>query len=89
MPSNALIDFDVHLGAEPKHDATHRVKMEVKHLNFWYGVKQALQNVSLRFHKNEVAAPKLRCCAASIEPSQTVLGRIRALGSGLITADRR
>lgn len=56
MPSNALIDFDVHLGAEPKHDATHRVKMEVKHLSFWYGVKQALQNVSLRFHKNEVAA---------------------------------
>jgi phosphate transport system ATP-binding protein len=56
MQGKTLVDFDVHLGAQPRHEKDHRAKMEVKHLNFWYGDKQALFDINLSIHEKEVAA---------------------------------
>jgi phosphate transport system ATP-binding protein len=56
MQGKTLVDFDVHLGAQPRHEEDHRAKMEVKNLNFWYGDKQALFDINLSINEKEVVA---------------------------------
>jgi phosphate transport system ATP-binding protein len=48
--------FDVHLGAIPSHKTEHRTKIKVENVDFWYGVKHALKNVSLDIYEKEVTA---------------------------------
>ena len=45
-----------HLGPIPNHNLAHRAKISVEHVNFWYGPKQALRDVSLKIFENEVTA---------------------------------
>lgn len=58
MPLNSteLIDFKIHLGTHPQHDAGNGVKIEVRNVDFWYGEKHALKDVSLQIYDREVAA---------------------------------
>jgi phosphate transport system ATP-binding protein len=56
MEARTLVDFEVHLGGEPRHNTGNGVKMEVRDLNFWYGEKQALRDINLRIHEKEVTA---------------------------------
>ena len=56
MQTTELVDFQVHLGNEPRHDLTHGVKIEVSNVSFWYGEKQALKDVTLDVFENEVLA---------------------------------
>jgi phosphate transport system ATP-binding protein len=51
-----LVDFDVHLGQSPNHSLANRVKLAVEHVDFWYGPKQALKDVTLDIHEHEVTA---------------------------------
>lgn len=44
------------LGPRPNHDPRHRPKIEVKDVDFWYGEKHALKNISLDIFANEVTA---------------------------------
>lgn len=46
----------IHLGPQPTHATEHKVKLSVRNLDFWYGAKQALRNVSLDIYANEVTA---------------------------------
>jgi len=45
-----------HLGPTPSHDDAHPAKMRVKDVNFWYGEKHALKDISLDLFRNEVTA---------------------------------
>lgn len=58
MPLNSteLIDFKIHLGTHPQHDAGNGVKIDVRNVDFWYGEKHALKDVSLQIYDREVAA---------------------------------
>lgn len=56
MASEELIDFKLQLGSKPRHSADHSVKIEIEAVDFWYGDKQALQNVNLTLYENEVTA---------------------------------
>jgi phosphate transport system ATP-binding protein len=99
MGGQRLIDFNVHLGAEPTHDAAHSVKMEVVDLRFWYGKMPALQNVSLRFYKQEVTAligpsgcgktTLLRCLNRmnDIVPNGRMEGRVLLDGADIYAAE--
>jgi phosphate transport system ATP-binding protein len=51
-----LVDFDVHLGQSPNHSLANRVKLAVEHVDFWYGTKHALKDVTLDIHEHEVTA---------------------------------
>jgi phosphate transport system ATP-binding protein len=44
------------LGPIARHDPKHASKISVKDVNFWYGPKQALKNISLEIYQNEVTA---------------------------------
>lgn len=44
------------LGPRPNHDPAHRPKINVENVNFWYGKKQALRDISLDMFANEVTA---------------------------------
>jgi len=50
-----LIDWELHFGAA-KHDPSHKVHISVDHVNFWYGEKHALKDVTLDIHGREVSA---------------------------------
>ena len=93
MHGGTLVDFNVHLGKKPNHDAAHDVKIEVQDLSFWYGEKQALKNVSLKLYKREVTAfigpsgcgktTLLRC----LNRSNDVVPGIRMEGKILLEGD--
>jgi phosphate transport system ATP-binding protein len=51
-----LIDFNIHLGRQPQHDVCNGVKMAIRNVNFWYGEKQALQDINLEINDREVTA---------------------------------
>ena len=53
---SGLVDFKIHLGPFPKHDQRNGVKIEVCDVNFWYGEKHALKDVSIPLHHREVTA---------------------------------
>lgn len=56
MANEQIIEFKVQLGKKPNHDTGHAVKIEIDAVSFWYGDKQALQDVSLTLYENEVTA---------------------------------
>ncbi len=51
-----LVDYKLHVGDQPHHDRAHKLKIKVENVNFWYGEKQALKNVSLDIYNQEVTA---------------------------------
>ncbi len=51
-----LVDFQVHLSDAPSHNIDHPVKIDVDNVDFWYGRKQALKDVSLQIFEREVTA---------------------------------
>ncbi|MCG8560617.1 MAG: ATP-binding cassette domain-containing protein, partial [Hyphomicrobiales bacterium] len=51
-----LIDYDLHVGDHPTHDAEHGAKIAVRGVSFWYGEKQALEGVDLDIFEREVTA---------------------------------
>lgn len=53
---NSFFDRHLHLGPTPIHSPTHRAKVEIRDVNFWYGEKQALKNISLDIFHHEVTA---------------------------------
>lgn len=56
MSDQALVDFRVRLGERPSHNPLNRAKIEVRDVNFWYGPKQALHDITLDIHNCEVTA---------------------------------
>ncbi len=54
--AETLIDYDLHVGEDARHDAAHPAKLRVEGVNFWYDRKQALENVSLDIFDREVTA---------------------------------
>jgi phosphate transport system ATP-binding protein len=53
---NIAHDNVLHLGALPRHGKDHPVCIAIEDVSFWYGSKQALQNVSLDIYAKEVTA---------------------------------
>jgi phosphate transport system ATP-binding protein len=51
-----LVDFNLHLGDTPRHHRTNAVKLEIRHVDFWYGATQALTSIDLDLHEREVTA---------------------------------
>jgi phosphate transport system ATP-binding protein len=45
-----------HLGPRPNHTTDHPVKLAIRNVNFWYGGKQALKNVTVDIFSKEVMA---------------------------------
>lgn len=45
-----------HLGPTPKHNEAHPAKMRVENVDFWYGEKHALKDISIDLYENEVTA---------------------------------
>jgi len=82
------VDFNVHLGARPRHDQGNVAKIVIENVNFWYGAKQALQDINLKIFRHEVTAfigpsgcgktTLLRCLNRSndIVPGARLEGRI-------------
>jgi phosphate transport system ATP-binding protein len=56
MPGEMLVDFEVHMGGAPRHDMAKAVKVDISHVNFWYGAKQALRDINLKLYRREVTA---------------------------------
>jgi phosphate transport system ATP-binding protein len=56
MPPEQLVNFKLQLGKTPNHDVGHPAKIDIEAVDFWYGDKQALQDVSLTLYENEVTA---------------------------------
>lgn len=56
MTSSDLVDFHVHLGPQSRHNPDHKIKVDIQNVNFWYGTKQALNEVSLKIYEKEVVA---------------------------------
>ncbi|MEM8811430.1 MAG: phosphate ABC transporter ATP-binding protein PstB [Pseudomonadota bacterium] len=93
MNTSTLVDFKVRLGSQPHHDAAHPIKIDVDCVSFWYGHKQALENVSLKIFEREVTAfigpsgcgktTLLRCLNRSNDPDIVPGARL----TGLITLD--
>ena len=54
--TETLIDYDLHIGDDARHDAAHEAKLRIEDVSFWYDRKQALENVSLEIFDNEVTA---------------------------------
>ena len=40
MPGEMLVDFEVHMGALPHHEAAKAVKVDIRNVNFWYGANR-------------------------------------------------
>jgi phosphate transport system ATP-binding protein len=51
-----LVDFKLHLGPCPQHVTANGIKIDIRHVDFWYGDKQALFDVNLKVFENEVTA---------------------------------
>lgn len=56
LDSNEFVDFKIHLGLRPFHDVDNGLKIDIRNMNFWYGTKHALKDVSLRIYDREVTA---------------------------------
>lgn len=56
MLEPATTKLHAHLGPKPRHDEAHPAKMRVNGVNFWYGEKQALKDITLDLFENEVTA---------------------------------
>ncbi|WP_083240820.1 phosphate ABC transporter ATP-binding protein PstB [Methyloceanibacter methanicus] len=56
MLEPATTQLLAHLGPTPNHNDAHPAKMRVEHVDFWYGDKHALKDVSLDIYRNEVTA---------------------------------
>lgn len=56
LSPNEFVDFKIHLGPRPFHDVGNGLKIDIRNVNFWYGEKHALKDVSLRIHHREVTA---------------------------------
>lgn len=60
MSTLAMLHEPLHnrlkLGPLPNHDPAHKVKISVEGVDFWYGEKQALKDISLDIFANEVIA---------------------------------
>lgn len=54
--ADSLIDSDYHLGAQAFHDASHKAKISISNVNFWYGRKQALFDINLNIFDREVTS---------------------------------
>ncbi|MDZ4843616.1 MAG: phosphate ABC transporter ATP-binding protein PstB [Hyphomicrobium aestuarii] len=54
-PDNFVV-FKIHLGPKPFHESRNKVKIDIQNVNFWYGEKQALTDISLKIHSREVTA---------------------------------
>ena len=50
------VDFNVHLGARPKHDGPTARSSAIENVNFGYGAKQALRDINLEIYEHEVTA---------------------------------
>lgn len=46
----------LYFGDQPRHHEDHPTVLSVQDVSFWYGEKQALRNVSLDIHANEITA---------------------------------
>jgi len=53
---HGFVDFNLHLGARPFHDGDRDLKIDIQGVNFWYGEKHALKDVSLKVYQREVTA---------------------------------
>ena len=51
-----FVEFRLRLGDRPRHAPVNSVKIEVRNVDFWYGAKQALRDVSIKIHHHEVTA---------------------------------
>ena len=51
-----LVDYDLQIGREASHDLSHKLKIQIEDVSFWYGEKKALDNVSLDVFNQEVTA---------------------------------
>jgi len=56
LDPEGFVDFKIHLGPRPYHDAGNGIKIDIRNVSFWYGEKQALKDVSLQIHDREVTA---------------------------------
>ncbi|MDZ4790066.1 MAG: phosphate ABC transporter ATP-binding protein [Hyphomicrobiales bacterium] len=56
MNLSPLMDLHVHLGAVPRHNRAHNVKLSIRKFSFWYGVNQALFDIDLDICTREVTA---------------------------------
>lgn len=99
MHTDTLVDFEVQLGERPNHDHANRVKLDIQHVSFWYGEKQALYDVSLKIYEREVTAfigpsgcgktTLLRCLNRSndLVPGARLEGRILLNGEDIYAPD--
>ena len=93
-----LIDYDLHVGDHPTHDAEHGAKIAVRGVSFWYGEKQALEGVDLDIFEREVTAfigpsgcgksTLLKCLNRTNEiiPGTRIAGRITLDGQDIYRA---
>ena len=94
-----LVDFQVHLGPHPVHDDEHKVKVNIKDVNFWYKDKQALKDINLKIYNQEVTAfigpsgcgktTLLRCLNRSNDliPGARMEGKITLSGEDIYNPD--
>jgi len=99
MANEQIIDFKLQLGRKPNHDRGHAIKIEIEAVDFWYGDKQALQDINLRLYENEVTAfigpsgcgktTLLRCLNRTndIVPGVRLQGRILLDGKDIQASD--
>ncbi|MEM6461012.1 MAG: phosphate ABC transporter ATP-binding protein PstB [Pseudomonadota bacterium] len=53
---STLADGKLHVGKHSGHDVSHKLKLRIEDLSFWYGEKQALDSISLDLYNQEVTA---------------------------------
>ncbi|MFG1466038.1 phosphate ABC transporter ATP-binding protein PstB [Xanthobacter sp. DSM 24535] len=99
MAPKQPVEFKLQLGEKPNHDPGHSAKIEIEAVDFWYGDKQALQDVTLTLYENEVTAfigpsgcgktTLLRCLNRTndIVPGARLMGRILLDGKDIHAAD--
>lgn len=56
LSPNNFVDFKIHLGPRLFRDTGNGLKIDVRNVNFRYGEKRALTDVSLQLHNREVTA---------------------------------
>lgn len=91
--STDLVDFQVHLGKTPQHNQNNKIKIDIEHVNFWYGANHALKDISLKIYEHEVIAfigpsgcgktTLLRC----LNRSNDVIPNVRLEGKVLLSGE--
>ncbi|MFN3746982.1 MAG: phosphate ABC transporter ATP-binding protein [Hyphomicrobiaceae bacterium] len=56
LSPNEFVDFEIHLGPRPFHDAGNGLKIDIRNVNFWYGQKHALKDINLKIRHRELTA---------------------------------